>query len=96
MILYNRKLAKKKFYPTYRGLFVIARFARSQGKSYTLRQVNRDLIPRSYYRDYLKPFILRTRYLHTKNKERILLYQNLHTGRAIYKFLKNVILEEDY
>jgi hypothetical protein len=88
--------AKKKLHPVYRGPFVIAGFARSQGKSYILRQVNGDPIPRSYYRDHLKPFTLRTGYLRTKNKERILPYQNLRAGRATYRLPKNVIFEEDY
>jgi hypothetical protein len=96
MILYNRKSTKKKFYPIYRGLFVIIRFARSQGKSYTLRQVNEDFILCFYYRDHLKLFILRTRYLYTKNKKRILPYQNLRAGRATHRLPKNIILEKDY
>jgi hypothetical protein len=58
VILYDRKSAKKKLHPAYRGPFVITRLAGSQGKSYTLRQVNRNPIPRSYYRDHLKPFTL--------------------------------------
>jgi hypothetical protein len=88
--------AKKKLHPAYRGPFVITAFARSQGKSYTLRQVNGDSIPRSYYKDYLKLFTLRTGYLRTKNKERILSYQNLRARRAIYRLPKNIILKEDY
>jgi hypothetical protein len=95
-MLYDGKSAKKKLHPAYRGPFVIAGFAGSQGKSYTLRQVNGNPIPRSYYRDHLKPFTLRTRYLYIKNKKRILPYQNLYTGQVIYKLPKNIILDKDY
>ena len=82
---HSAKAAKKKLHPAWRGPFVITGFGGDHGKSYTLRQVNGALIPRSFYRDYLKPFQLCKGYLITGYEETIPAYQNLRAGRASYK-----------
>jgi hypothetical protein len=70
VMIYDQKSAKKKLHPVYCGLFIINGASGDQGKSYTLRQVNGIAIPRTYYRDHLKPFRLRPDHLITK-KERL-------------------------
>jgi len=73
-MLYNTKSAKKKLYPLYRGPFIITRFSSSYSRSYTLRQINSEAIPRIYYGDYLKLFKLRKGYLVTGTKEQFPVY----------------------
>jgi hypothetical protein len=68
VMLYDGKLAKKKMHPAYRGPFVIIGLGGFYGKLYHLRQVNGIAILRSFYRDYLKPFKLRTGHLVTGYK----------------------------
>ncbi len=68
-MLYNTKFVKKKLYPLYRGPFIITRFGSSYSRSYTLRQINGEAIPRIYYGDYLKLFKLRKGHLVIGTKE---------------------------
>ena len=74
VMLYDAKAAKKKLHPAWRGPFVITGFGGDHGKSYTLRQVNGALIPRSFYKDHLKPFQLCKGYLITSYEETIPAY----------------------
>ena len=69
VMLYNSKLAKKKMHPAYKGPFIIISPGGFYSKLYYLQQVNSIAIPRSFYRDYLKPFKLRTSYLVTGYKQ---------------------------
>ncbi len=73
-MLYNTEFVKKKLYPSYRGLFIITRFRGSYSRSYTLRQINSEAIPRIYYSDYLKLFKLRKGYLVTGTKEQFFFF----------------------
>ncbi len=73
-MLYNTKSAKKKLYSLYRGPFIITGFGSSYSRSYTLRQINNEAIPRIYYGDYLKLFKLRKGYLVTGTKEQFPVY----------------------
>jgi hypothetical protein len=58
VMLYNTKSAKKKMHLAYRGPFIIIGLRGFYSKSYYLWQVNGIAIPRSFYRDHLKPFKL--------------------------------------
>ncbi len=81
-MLYNTKSVKKKLYPLYRGPFIITGFGGSYSRSYTLRQINSEAIPRIYYGDYLKLFKLRKGYLVTGTKEQFPVYQNIRAGKG--------------
>jgi hypothetical protein len=74
VILYNNKLAKKKMHPAYKGPFVIISPGGFYSKLYHLQQVNSTTIPRSFYRDHLKPFKLRTSHLVTSYKQQLPIY----------------------
>jgi hypothetical protein len=73
-MLYNGKLAKKKMHLAYRGPFVVVGLGGFYSKSYHLRQVNSIAVLRSFYRDHLKPFKLRTGYLVTGYEQQLPTY----------------------
>jgi hypothetical protein len=87
-MLYNSKSIKKKMHPVYRRPFVVVRPRGFYGKLYYLWQVNGIAIPRSFYKDHLKPFKLQTGYLVTGFEQQLLIYQNLCIRKAKYKLLK--------
>lgn len=58
--------------------------AGTHGTSYKLRQINGKPIPRSFYGDHLKPFIMRSDHLITGDEEDFPEYQNIRAGRAKY------------
>jgi hypothetical protein len=74
VILYDSKLAKKKMHPAYKGPFVIISPGGFYSKLCHLRQVNSIAIPKSFYKDYLKPFKLQTSHLVTSYKKQLLIY----------------------
>ena len=69
VMLYDGKLAKKKMHPAYRGPFVIISLRGFYGKLYHLWQVNSIAILKSFYKDHLKLFKLRTSHLVTGYKQ---------------------------
>ncbi len=73
-MLYDSKSAKKTLHPSYRGPFVVTGFGGSHGRSYTLRQINGEAIPRIYYADHLKLFKFRQGHLVTGTKEQFPAY----------------------
>lgn len=90
VMLYDHKEAGKKLRPAWRGPFVVSGFGGDLGKSYTLRQINGDAIPRHYYGDSLQRFRLREGYLITNYEEAIPVYQNIRLGKAAFKLPRNL------
>ena len=66
----------------------------SHGKSYLLRQVNLNTIPRAYHGDYLKLFKRRESYLITGRGGEIPFYQNLRAGTFNHKLLAAVRIRD--
>ena len=89
-MLYDSKFAKKKMHLAYKGPFIVIKLGGFYSKLYYLRQVNSIAIPRSFYRDYLKPFKLRTSHLVTSYKQQLPTYQKLYAGKAKYKLPKSI------
>jgi hypothetical protein len=96
VILYNRKSAKKNFI-LYIVVFLLlldllgvrANLVLSDRLTETLFHVFIIKIISNFLPYELDIYILRI-------KSEFFFYQNLYTGRAIYRFPKNIILEEDY
>jgi hypothetical protein len=74
----------------YKGPFVVISLGGFYSKLYYLRQVNSTTILKSFYKDYLKPFKLRTSYLVTSYKQQLLMYQKLCARRAKHKLPKSI------
>jgi hypothetical protein len=90
VILYDGKSAKKKMHLAYRGPFIVVSLGGFHSKSYYLRQVNSTAVPKSFHRDHLKPFKLRTGHLVTSYKQQLLTYQKLRARKAKHKLPKSI------
>lgn len=90
VMLYDHQTAGKKLRPSWRGPFVVTGYGGDMGKSYCLRQISGDPIPRHYHGDSLKPFRLREGYLVTHKELALLLTQNIRLGRSAFKLPKDL------
>ncbi|POS82388.1 hypothetical protein EPUL_005646 [Erysiphe pulchra] len=88
VMLYDQRNAKKKLAAAFRGPFVVKGKAGTHGTSYKLSQINGKSITRSFYRDHLKPFIMRSDHLIAGDEEDSPQYQNIRAGRAKYNLLR--------
>jgi hypothetical protein len=89
-MLYDSKLVKKKMHLAYKGPFIVVSLGGFYSKSYHLRQVNSTAVLKSFYKDHLKPFKLRTSYLVTGYKQQLPTYQKLYARKAKYKLPKSI------
>jgi hypothetical protein len=85
VMLHDAKTASQKLRPRWRGPFVVTGFGGDKGKSYTLRQINGTLIPRTFYGDHLKIFRLREGCLITGEERSLLTFQNIRADHALRK-----------
>jgi hypothetical protein len=77
-------------HPAYKGPFVIISPGGFYSKLCHLRQVNSIAIPKSFYKDYLKPFKLQTSHLVTGYEQQLPTYQKLRAGKAKHKLPKSI------
>lgn len=71
LTLYLRKLIKQ-----WRELFIIISFGENYSASYILKTLDRELISKIYYNDYLYIFCPQGEYLHLVDKEPLVITRN--------------------
>ena len=73
---------------------MVVGFGGDMGRSYKLRQIRGEMIPRHYHGDSLKRFRLREGYLVTGEEESLPVFQKIRLGKASFKLPRNLRVDE--